>query len=221
MFGQEASVVDSLVVSGLQKVRHASGRIVSVLVLGACLSGCAYWESNEETLASQVEFWEGGDVEVTSCEKVGEAVTRDSEHGASLEEAWRCSLHPHDGSPATDACYAAYTLLEVGVISRLNCSLLGPGCPPRGRRAGEGTVFLGPVIEPDLVLERARGNDPPHRRIRVDVSRDANGVRKRCGYLVVQLPMDVEDPLKQAAERVEGLGWSEDRYSFSSRSLDG
>jgi hypothetical protein len=55
----------------------------------------------------------------------------------------------------------------------------------------------------------------------VDVSRDANGVRKRCGYLVVQLPMDVEDPLKQAAERVEGLGWSEDRYSFSSRSLDG
>lgn len=49
----------------------------------------------------------------------------------------------------------------------------------------------------------------------------ATGEPERCGYLDVQLPIDADDPLKPAAERAEAHGWSEDRYSFSSRSLDG
>ena len=198
-----------------------AGTIVSLLVLGGCLPGCGFWESEEETIASQVKIFEGGDVEVSSCEEVGEAVIRDSEYGASLTEAWKCSLDPTDGSGATESCYAASTALEAGVISRLNCSSLGPGCPPGGRHVGEKDVFLGPIVDPDLVLERARQDDPPHRTVRVDVSYAAGGDPEHCGYLEVDVPIDAEHPLKQAAELVEESGWSDERYALSSRSLDG
>lgn len=206
---------------GSPKSWQASVTIVSVLVLGVCLPGCAYWESDEETVASQVKIFEDADVEVTSCAKVGEAITRYFETGASLTEAWRCDLDPPGAAPATESCYAVYNDVEAGVFNRLNCSLLGPGCPPGGRRLGDGSVFLGPIIHPDLVLERDLGNDPRHRTVRVDVSRDANGAPERCGYLDVQLPMDAEDPLELATERAKAHGWSEDRYSFAARQLGG
>jgi hypothetical protein len=70
------------------------------------------------------------------------------------------------------------------------------------------------------VLQRARGNSAAYRTIRVEVSHDKNGAAENCGYLNVQLPTDAEDPLKLAAERVEAHGWSQERYSFSSRSVD-
>jgi hypothetical protein len=198
---------------------RAAGTIICVLVLGACLSGCAFGESDEDLVASQVKTLEGDNVEVTSCEEVGEAIVRD-QYGASLTVAWECDVDPRGRSGPVESCYTVYAELEVGVIGRLDCSSLGPGCPPGGRRVG-GSVFLGPIIDPDLVLERARGNAAPHRTVRVDVSLDANGAPERCGYLDVQLPIDADDPLKLAPERAEANGWSEDRYSFSSRSLDG
>ena len=196
------------------------GTMICVLVLGACLPGCAVGEADEDVVASQVEIHEGDDVEVTSCEQVGEAITRESEYGASLSEAWNCAVDPLGGSGPVESCYSVNAELELGVIGRVDCSSLGPGCPPGGRRV-RGNVFLGPITHPDLVLERAGGKDPPHRTIRVDVSKDATGEPERCGYLDVQLPIDADDPLKLAAERAEAHGWSEDRYSFSSRSLDG
>jgi hypothetical protein len=208
-------------VLGSQKGWHAAEVIISVVVLGACLPGCAVGEAEEDVVASQVKIFEDEDVEVTSCEEVGEAITRDSDYGASLSEAWRCSVDRPAGSGSAESCYTVYTELEVGVIGRLDCSTLGPGCPPGGRRVAEGNVFLGPIIDLDLVLARARGYDPPHRTIRVDVSYGANGAPEDCGYLDVQVPIDAEDPLELAAERAEAHGWSEDRYSLSSRSLDG
>jgi hypothetical protein len=177
-------------------------------------------ESDDELVASQVKTLEGDDVEVSSCEKVGEAITRESEYGASLNEAWKCSVGRLDGSESVKSCYAVYNDLELGVIGRWGCSSLGPGCPPGGRRLGSGNVFLGPITHPDLALERARGNAPPHQTVRVNVSRDAKGATEHCGYLDVQLPVDAGDPLELAAERVEAHGWSQDRYSFSSRPLD-
>jgi hypothetical protein len=193
---------------------------VCVLVLGACLSGCAVGESDEDLVASEVKAREGDDVEVTSCERVGDAIIREAEYGAQLSEAWRCAVDRRAGSGPVESCYTVYTALEVGVFGRLDCSSLGPGCPPGGRRVG-GSVFLGPIIHPDLGLERARGSAAPHRTVRVDVSLDANGAPDRCGYLDVQLPIDAKDPLELAAERVEAHGWSEDRYSLTSRSVDG
>jgi hypothetical protein len=198
---------------------RTAGTIICVLALGACLPGCAVGESDEDLVASEVKTREG-DVEVTSCERVGEAIIRDSEYGAQLSEAWECAVDRRAGSGPVESCYTVYTALEVGVYGRLDCSSLGPGCPPGGRRVG-GNVFLGPIIDPDLVLERARGNAAPHRTVRVDVSLDANGAPERCGYLDVQLPIGAEDPLQLAVDRVEEAGWSEDRYSLSSRTLDG
>jgi hypothetical protein len=205
---------------GSRRSWQAAGTIICVLALGACVPGCAVGESDEDLVASEVKTREGDDVEVTSCERVGDAIIRDSEYGVQLSEAWECAVDRRAGSGPVESCYTVYTALEVGVYGRLDCSSLGPGCPPGGRRVG-GKVFLGPIIDPDLVLERARGNAAPHRTVRVDVSLDANGAPERCGYLDVQLPIDADDPLKLAAERAEENGWSEDRYSFSSRSLDG
>jgi hypothetical protein len=193
--------------------------VICVLALGACLSGCAVGEADEDLVASEVKTLEGENVEVTSCEEVGEAIRRD-EYGAFLAAAWRCDVASAGGSGPVESCYTVYTELEVGIYGRLDCSSLGPGCPPGGRRV-RGNVFLGPIIHPDLVLERARGNAAPHRTVRVDVSQDANGVQEHCGYLDVQLPIEAEDPLKLAAERAEAHGWSEDRYSLTSRTLDG
>ena len=192
--------------------------LVGVLLI-ACLAGCVVGKSDDELVASQVKTFEDGDVEVSSCEKVGEAIARDSEYGASLYEAWQCDVRRLDDSESVESCYVVYNDVELGVIRELTCSSVGAGCPPGGRRLRNGEVFLGPIIDPDLVYERARGNEPPQRTVRVDVSYDGNGSSKRCGYLDVRMSLAAEDPLKLAAEHVEAHGWAEDRYSFAYGSL--
>lgn len=202
--------------------RFLASAILAVgVLLVACVAGCVVGTPDDELVASEVKSLEGDDVEVSSCEEVGEAIARDSEYGASLYEAWQCDVRPLDDSESVESCYVVYNDVELGVISRLTCSSVSAGCPPGGRRLRDGRVFLGPIIDPDLVYERARGNDPPHRKVRVDVSHDGNGSPERCGYLDVQMPVAAEDPLKLAAEHVERHGWSENRYSFAYRSLDG
>jgi hypothetical protein len=188
-------------------LRRAAALVLSALALLGS-AGCG--EADSGIIESQVTILEGEDVEVKSCHEIGDAITQESDYGATLHEAWKCEVDRRD------ACYVYNNGLEPAIVRGIRCASVGPGCPPGGRRAGRGeTAFLGPVVDPDLVLESARGNNPAHATIRVDVFYQApEGAKERCGYLSVRVPPG-EDLVKRAAERVEGAGWAEPRYSFA------
>jgi hypothetical protein len=188
-----------------------------VIVVLLALVGCRIGEVDSGLVASHVETFEGGDVDAKSCRKIGDAIAKDGDYGATLHEAWRCAVKQLDGggSEFVDACYVVYNQLESGVIRRLPCASVGRGCPPGARSGRDGAAFLGPVVDPDLVLERARGTQPPFETVRVDVSyqRGEGEQQQDCGYLNVQMPI-TDDPMARAAELVEGSGWAEPHYSF-------
>jgi hypothetical protein len=177
-------------------------------------AGCGFGESDEDLVASDVETFEGDAAEARSCEPVGEAITADADYGATLNETWRCSVKRTESSVFADACYVVSHGFEFGVIRSLRCAVAGGGCPPGGRRQGQ-TVFLGTVIDPDLVLERERGNDPAYTTIRTEVFYKApDREREHCGYLSVRVP-STQDPVALAADRMEGAGWTRPGFSFT------
>ena len=67
------------------------------------------------------------------------------------------------GSGFVESCYVVYNEGESGVVRGIRCAAAGPGCPAGGSgddRDANGR-FLGRVIDPTLVLEAERGNNPP------------------------------------------------------------
>lgn len=193
--------------------------VVTLALVPPTAAGCGSGDSDEGQVASDVETFEGDGVDARSCELVGEAITADADYGATLNETWRCSVKRAD-SDLTDACYVVNRGFEFGVLRSLRCDATGGGCPPGGRREGE-TVFLGRVIDPDLVLERARGNDPAYATVRTEVFYKApDRDREHCGYLSVRV-LASEDPSASAADRVEGNGWTRPGFSFAYSPIDG
>jgi hypothetical protein len=187
--------------------RRAAPLVLSALALLGS-AGCG--EAGSSLVESQVRMFEGDDVDVKSCREIGDAITQESDYGATLHEAWKCEVDRRD------ACYVYNDGLEPAIVRSIRCAAVGPGCPPGGRRAARGeTAFLGPVVDPDLVLEEARGNNPAQATIRVDVFyQPPERAKERCGYLSVRVPPG-KDLVKRAGERVEGAGWAEPRYSFA------
>jgi hypothetical protein len=179
------------------------------------------WGLDAGLVASHVKTFEGDVVEVKSCEEVGEAITND-DYGAALDEVWRCDVKRRDGSAGfAQSCYVIYNGFESGVERGIRCAAVGPGCPAGGSgdRNANGR-FLGRVVDPMLVLEEERGNSAPYRTVRAVVHHQAGGVRERCGYLNVRVPV-ADDPVAHAAELVEASGFSGPRYSFSSSLVGG
>jgi hypothetical protein len=171
-------------------------------------------------VASHVKTFEGDDVGVKSCEEVGEAITTD-DYGAALDAVWRCDVKRDGTSEFAQSCYVVYHGLESGIERGIRCAAVGPGCPAGGSGARNANGrFIGRVVDPTLVLEEERGNSAPYRTVRVVVHHQASGVRERCGYLNVRVPV-ADDPVAQAAELVEASGFSGPRYSFSSSLVGG
>jgi Protein of unknown function (DUF3592) len=195
--------------------RAAGLFIVSALALAGS-AGCGLGEAGAGLVESHVRTYEGDDAEVKSCREIGDAIADDGDYGATLHEVWRCAVdRPGEPAEFADACYVVNDEVESAVVRGIRCALVGPGCPPGGPgdRKGE-TAFLGRVIDPELVLERARGNEPAYETIRVDVSYQPDGKKERCGYLSVRVP-PADDPMRRAAERVEANGWTEPHYHFA------
>jgi hypothetical protein len=194
----------------------------SIVVLILALAGCDAGERDAAGVESHVKTYERDDVEVKSCNEIGDAITDDEDYGATLHEAWSCDVKQLDATSAyAEACYVVYNELESGVVRGIRCTSVGQGCPAGGRHDREAqTVYLGQVIHPTLVLDRARGNDPSRTTVRVEVfHQEPEGAKEHCGYLNVRVPVG-DDPMAMAAERVEGNGWAESPYSFSYSSID-
>lgn len=192
----------------------------TITVLTLTLVGYLVWRVSRGLdaglVAAHVETFEGGDVEVKSCEKqAGEAITND-EYGAALDEVWRCDVRPRDDSAGfAEACYVVYDGLESGVVRGIRCAAVRLGCPAGGSRDQNANGrFLGRVVDPTLVLEEERGNSAPYSTVRVVVHHQAGGTKERCGYLNVRVPVG-DDPVARAAEQVDASGFSASRYSFS------
>lgn len=203
----------------------AGARVAGTLVvLTLALAGFLGWlfsgGLDAGLVASHVKTFEGDDVEVKSCEEVGEAITND-DYGAALDEVWSCAVKRRDGSAGfAQSCYVIYNGLESGVERGIRCASVGQGCPAGGHGdPGANGRFLGRVIDPTLVVEEKRGN-PPYRTVRVLVHHQAGGVRERCGYLNVRVPV-ADDPVAHAAELVEASGFSGPRYFYSSSLVGG
>lgn len=195
--------------------RRAAGTIVVLtLALAGTMAACGSEELDAGVVDSHVKTFEGDNVEVKSCEEIGEAITSD-EYGAALDEVWRCDIKREGTSESVESCYVVYNGFESGVVRGIRCASVGQGCPAGGRgdlRANG--RFLGRVIDPTLVLEAERGNNPPYRTVRAVVHHQASGAKERCGYLNVRVPVG-DDPLAQAAALVEGSGFEAPRYSLS------
>jgi hypothetical protein len=190
------------------------------IVIALALAGCL--ELDGELVASHVKAFEGDGVDVRSCEKVGDAITQDEHDGATLHEAWKCSVNRPDATSAfIESCYVVYNEGTSGVIRGLPCASVGRGCPPGGRQLRGGQVFLGPIIDPELVYEQELGNEPAHRTFRFDVAyENPKGTQEHCGYLDVRVLAAADDPLELAAEHVERRSFTSPRYTVVHRSTD-
>lgn len=200
--------------------RPAGTIVLITLALAGCLSACSAGGLDAGLVASHVETFEDEDVEVKSCEKVGEAIST-NEYGAQLDEVWRCDVKRAGGSGFVESCYVVYNQGESGIERGIQCVAVGQGCPAGGRgEPGANGRFLGRIIEPMLVLEEDLGNNPAYRTVRAVVHHEAGEARERCGYLNVRVPVG-DDPLAQAAELVERSGFDAPRYSLSYSLVDG
>ena len=100
--------------------RWAAGiTAVSTLVLSGCGVGVDVY----------VKEYEGGDVEVTSCHKIGERITEagtypeGAEDGDSVDELWKCAVREQDGSSrSADKCYVVHESKERTIVRGGECS---------------------------------------------------------------------------------------------------
>jgi hypothetical protein len=195
-------------------LRVAAAIVLLTLSMAGCLSACSAGGLDAGLVASHVETFEDENVEVKSCEEIGEAISN-TEYGAHLDEVWRCDVKREGGSGFVESCYVVYNQGESGIERGIRCAAVGRGCPAGGRgEPGANGRFLGRVIEPTLVLEEDLGNNPAYRTVRAVVHHEAGEASGRCGYLNVRVPVG-DDPLAQAAEHVERRGFEEPRYSLS------
>ena len=170
-----------------------------------------------------VKDYEGGVREVKSCHKVVDAITHDGEaydfpYG-TLFQVWKCAVKRDGTAGFVSACYVASEGIEdYFVFRKLRCASVRPGCPWGGRRdRAAQTVYLGRVVDPTLEYERAIGNHPAVKTVRVDVFYE-DDTREHCGYLDVRVP-SADDPTALAADLIEPE-WTDPHYSFSYSSID-
>jgi len=67
------------------------------------MAACSSEELDAELVDSHVKTFQGDNVEVTSCEEIGEAITSD-EYGAALDEVWRCDIKRDGTSEFVESC---------------------------------------------------------------------------------------------------------------------
>jgi hypothetical protein len=84
--------------------RVAGTVVVLTLVPTGFLAGCGSGGLDAGLAASHVKTFEGDDVDVKSCEKVGEAISN-NEYGAKLDEVWKCDVKQRDSSGFAESCY--------------------------------------------------------------------------------------------------------------------
>ena len=72
--------------------------------------------------------YEGGDVEVKSCHKIGERITEvgtypeGAEDGDSVDDLWKCTINEQDGSGPADKCYVVHESKEKTIVRGVKCS---------------------------------------------------------------------------------------------------
>jgi hypothetical protein len=94
--------------------RPAGTILLITLALAGCLSACSAGGLDSGLVASHVETFEDENVEVKSCEEIGEAISN-TEYGAHLDEVWRCDVKREGGSGFVESCYVVYNQGESGI----------------------------------------------------------------------------------------------------------
>jgi hypothetical protein len=100
--------------------RRAFGVIVvSTLALAGCGDG----------VDGYVKEYEGGDIEVQSCHKIGERITEagtypeGAENGDSVDDLWTCAIREQDGSSGSmDKCYVVHESKVETIVRGLKCA---------------------------------------------------------------------------------------------------
>jgi hypothetical protein len=76
-----------------------------------------------------VKEYEGGDVEVKSCHRIGETVTNrgvypaDAQNGYQEDEAWKCTIGEQAGSLGfVDKCYVVHESKVKTIVRGVECS---------------------------------------------------------------------------------------------------
>ncbi len=98
--------------------RAAGILVVSTLVLAGCGVGVDVY----------VKEYEGGDVEVKSCHKVGETVTDagvypdEAADGDQVDEVWTCTIREQAGSSGpVDRCYVVHESKVKTIVRGVKC----------------------------------------------------------------------------------------------------
>ena len=97
----------------------AAGIIVPTLVLAGCGVG----------VDGYVKEYEGGDVEVKSCHKIGETITdrgvypAEAQDGDQEDEVWKCTIGEQAGSLGfVDKCYVVHESKVKTIVRGVTCS---------------------------------------------------------------------------------------------------
>jgi hypothetical protein len=99
----------------------AAGIIVPALVLAGCGAGVDVY----------VKEYEGGDVEVKSCHKIGETVTdsevypAEAQDGDQEDEVWKCTIREPADSLSVDRCYVVQESKVKTIVRGVKCSAVG------------------------------------------------------------------------------------------------
>ena len=93
--------------------------VVPTLVLAGCGAGVDVY----------VTEYEGGDVEVKSCHKIGETVTdrgvypAEAQDGDQEDEVWKCTIGEQAGSLGfVDKCYVVHESKVKTIVRGVKCS---------------------------------------------------------------------------------------------------
>ena len=98
--------------------------IVAAAALVLVVAGCG------RRVDSYVKEYEGGDVEVKSCQQIGETITPagtypdDAEDGDSEDEVWKCAIGEQDGSSgrSVSTCYVVHESKVRTIVRGVECS---------------------------------------------------------------------------------------------------
>jgi hypothetical protein len=92
--------------------------VVPTLVLAGCGVGVDVY----------VKEYEGGDVEVKSCHKIGETITdpevypADAQDGDQVDEVWKCTIREPADSLGVDRCYVVHESKVKTIVRGVKCS---------------------------------------------------------------------------------------------------
>ena len=75
--------------------------------------------------------YEGGDVEVKSCAKIGKTITDvevypdDAEDGDNVDEVWKCTIREQASRGFVDRCYVVHESKVKTIVRGVKCSSVG------------------------------------------------------------------------------------------------